>query len=115
MGITTDLACRSVFVYLSRLRQSKMSFHQALDLIFELDEAEVRYTRDILRQRDCLDRLTEIPWVVLTFVVIEGESCDGIDMVIKNLDFEPKIDAMMRDFLEVLRSFPLERIKQGNE
>ncbi|GKG21384.1 hypothetical protein Tco_0383979, partial [Tanacetum coccineum] len=23
-----------------------------------------------------------------------------IDMVIKNLDFEPKIDAMMRDFLD---------------
>ncbi|GKE46101.1 hypothetical protein Tco_1477359, partial [Tanacetum coccineum] len=24
--------------------------------------------------------------------------CDGIDMVIKDLDFEPKTDAMMRDF-----------------
>ncbi|GKB71875.1 hypothetical protein Tco_0933287 [Tanacetum coccineum] len=30
-------------------------------------------TRDILRQSDCLDRLSEIPWVVPTFVVIEGE------------------------------------------
>nr|GEY77753.1 hypothetical protein [Tanacetum cinerariifolium] len=32
--------------------------------------------------------------------LIDGSSCDGIDMVIKNLDFEPKIDAVMRDFLE---------------
>nr|GEV93505.1 hypothetical protein [Tanacetum cinerariifolium] len=53
--------------------QSKMSFHQALELIFELDEATVRCTRDILRQRDYLDRLSEVLWVVLTFVVIEDE------------------------------------------
>nr|GEW99705.1 hypothetical protein [Tanacetum cinerariifolium] len=31
------------------LCQSKMIFHQVLDLIFELDEAAVGYTRDILR------------------------------------------------------------------
>ncbi|GKF01173.1 hypothetical protein Tco_0028096, partial [Tanacetum coccineum] len=42
-------------------------------------------------------------------------SCDGIDIVIKDLYLEPKIDAMMRDFLEVLRPFPVERIEQGNE
>ncbi|GJX08375.1 hypothetical protein Tco_0196307 [Tanacetum coccineum] len=30
-------------------------------------------TRDILRQSDYLDWLSEIPWVVPTFVVIEGE------------------------------------------
>nr|GEU39615.1 hypothetical protein [Tanacetum cinerariifolium] len=58
---------------------SNMSFHQALDLIFELDETIVRCTRDILRQRDCLD------W---------------IDMVIEDLDLEPNIDAMMREFLD---------------
>ncbi|GJT32956.1 hypothetical protein Tco_0923375 [Tanacetum coccineum] len=34
------------------------------------------------------------------------------DMIIKNLDLELTIDAMMRDFLEVLRSFPVERIEQ---
>nr|GEY62950.1 hypothetical protein [Tanacetum cinerariifolium] len=28
---------------------------------------------DILRQSDCLDLLSEIPWVVPTFAVIEGE------------------------------------------
>ncbi|GJV72289.1 hypothetical protein Tco_1492284 [Tanacetum coccineum] len=50
-----------------------MSFHQALDLIFELDEAAVRCTRDILRQSDCLDWFSEIPWVIPTFVVIEVE------------------------------------------
>ncbi|GKE25056.1 hypothetical protein Tco_1436568, partial [Tanacetum coccineum] len=32
--------------------------------------------------------------------LIDGSSCGGIDMVIKDLDLEPKIDAMMRDFLE---------------
>nr|GEV43856.1 RNA-directed DNA polymerase [Tanacetum cinerariifolium] len=32
--------------------------------------------------------------------LIDGSYCDGIDMVIKDLDLEPKIDAMMRDFLE---------------
>ena len=50
-----------------------MSYHQALDLIFELDEATVGCTRDILRQRDCLERFGEIPWVIPTFVFIEGE------------------------------------------
>ncbi|GJU27875.1 hypothetical protein Tco_1166496 [Tanacetum coccineum] len=33
----------------------------------------VRCSRNILRQCDCLDRLIEIPWVVLNFVLIEGE------------------------------------------
>nr|GEW73266.1 Gag-Pol polyprotein [Tanacetum cinerariifolium] len=50
-----------------------MSLHQALDLIFELDETTVGCTRDILRQRDCLDQLSEVPLVVPTFVVIKGE------------------------------------------
>nr|GEW37101.1 hypothetical protein [Tanacetum cinerariifolium] len=43
------------------LRRSKMSFHQALNLILKLDEAAVGCTQDILRKRDCLDRLSEIP------------------------------------------------------
>ncbi|GJV29242.1 hypothetical protein Tco_1385690 [Tanacetum coccineum] len=34
------------------------------------------------------------------------------DMIIKKLDLKPTIDAVMRDFLEVLRSFPMERIEQ---
>ncbi|GKD79708.1 hypothetical protein Tco_1342329, partial [Tanacetum coccineum] len=34
-----------------RLRRSKMSFHQALNLILELDDAAVKRTRDILRAR----------------------------------------------------------------
>nr|GEX02926.1 hypothetical protein [Tanacetum cinerariifolium] len=42
-----------------------MSFHEALDLIFELDETMVGCTRDILRQRDCLDQFSEVPWVIL--------------------------------------------------
>ncbi|GJT99382.1 putative reverse transcriptase domain-containing protein [Tanacetum coccineum] len=35
--------------------------------------------------------------------LVNGLSCDGSDMVIKDLDLEPKIDAMMRDFLESRR------------
>nr|GEW42725.1 hypothetical protein [Tanacetum cinerariifolium] len=53
-----------------------MSFHQALDLILELDETALGCTRNILRQSDCHDRLSEIPRVVPTFVVIEGEHQD---------------------------------------
>ncbi|GKE50838.1 hypothetical protein Tco_1485994, partial [Tanacetum coccineum] len=34
--------------------------------------------------------------------LIDGSPCGGIDMVIKDLDLEPKIDAMMRDFLELV-------------
>ncbi|GJR06794.1 hypothetical protein Tco_0529778 [Tanacetum coccineum] len=34
--------------------------------------------------------------------LVNGSSCDGIDIVIKNLDLEPKVYAMMRDFLEYL-------------
>nr|GEX85527.1 retrovirus-related Pol polyprotein from transposon TNT 1-94 [Tanacetum cinerariifolium] len=33
--------------------------------------------------------------------LIDGSSCDRIDMVIKDLNLEPKMDAMMRDFLDV--------------
>nr|GEU52520.1 reverse transcriptase domain-containing protein [Tanacetum cinerariifolium] len=58
---------------LERLHRSNVSFHQALDLIFELDAASIECTRVILSQRDFLDRLSEIPWVVPTFVFIEGE------------------------------------------
>ncbi|GJX28767.1 retrovirus-related pol polyprotein from transposon TNT 1-94 [Tanacetum coccineum] len=31
--------------------------------------------------------------------LVNGSSCGGIDMVIKDLDLEPKVDAMMRGFL----------------
>nr|GEU58700.1 50S ribosomal protein L18-like isoform X4 [Tanacetum cinerariifolium] len=32
--------------------------------------------------------------------LVNGSSCGGIDMVIKKLDLEPKVDAVMRDFME---------------
>ncbi|GKF70192.1 hypothetical protein Tco_0203249, partial [Tanacetum coccineum] len=32
--------------------------------------------------------------------LVNGSSCDGVDMVIKDLELEPKVDAMMREFLE---------------
>nr|GFB07284.1 hypothetical protein [Tanacetum cinerariifolium] len=43
--------------------------------------------------------------------LVNGSSCNRIDMVIKDLDLEAKINAMMRDFLKVLQSFPMERIE----
>ncbi|GKA19042.1 zinc knuckle CX2CX4HX4C containing protein [Tanacetum coccineum] len=36
--------------------------------------------------------------------LIGGSPCGGIDMVIKDLDLEPKIDATMMEFLEVERT-----------
>ncbi|GJS29446.1 hypothetical protein Tco_0490066 [Tanacetum coccineum] len=47
--------------------------------------------------------------------MIDGVPCGGIDMVIKHLDLEPKIDAMMRDFLKsfdygVVGSFDVDTI-----
>ncbi|GKD39226.1 hypothetical protein Tco_1259433, partial [Tanacetum coccineum] len=65
VGTTADLIRGSDFVHLRRLRQSKMSFHQALNLILELDE-------------------------LATGRLVNGSSCDEIDMVIKDLDLEPK-------------------------
>ncbi|GJT93695.1 hybrid signal transduction histidine kinase M [Tanacetum coccineum] len=43
--------------------------------------------------------------------LVNGSSYDGIDMVIKDLDLELKIDAMMRDFLELV----VERPKSAKE
>nr|GEV26114.1 hypothetical protein [Tanacetum cinerariifolium] len=68
---------------------SKMSFHQALDLIFKLDEMTVECARDILRQRDYLDRFSEVSWLN-TGRLIDDLFSGGIDMVIKDLDLEPK-------------------------
>ncbi|GJR79898.1 hypothetical protein Tco_0150683 [Tanacetum coccineum] len=45
--------------------------------------------------------------------LIDGSSCDEIDMVIKDLDLEPKIDVMMRDFLELV--IQLKTMTVGNK
>ncbi|GJS41935.1 hypothetical protein Tco_0566978 [Tanacetum coccineum] len=74
---------------------SKISFRQALDLIFKLDKMTVGCTHDILRKIDCLDLFSE---KLTTGRLIDGSPCSGIDMVVKDLDLEPKINAMMRDF-----------------
>ncbi|GJV59015.1 reverse transcriptase domain-containing protein [Tanacetum coccineum] len=79
-------------------------FHsKPLNLILRAHERD-GCTRDILRQRDFLDRLSEIPWVVLTFVVIEGEIEILLDVV-----------GTSGYRCEVFRFFSVERIKQGNE
>ncbi|GJR46201.1 hypothetical protein Tco_1314304 [Tanacetum coccineum] len=52
-----------------------------------------------MKKRSCsLEQLT-------TGRLIDGSSCGGIDMVIKDLDLEPKIDAMMWDFLDIASRF----------
>nr|GEX34265.1 reverse transcriptase domain-containing protein [Tanacetum cinerariifolium] len=40
------------------------------------------------------------PRQLITGRLVNGSSCGGSDMVIKDLDLELKVDAMMRDFLE---------------
>nr|GEZ02806.1 DNA helicase [Tanacetum cinerariifolium] len=44
------------------LLRSNVSFQQAFDLIFELDETTIGCIHDILRQRDCLDRFCKVSW-----------------------------------------------------
>nr|GEZ84794.1 hypothetical protein [Tanacetum cinerariifolium] len=50
-----------------------MSLHQALDSIFKLDETTVGCIRDIIWQRNCLDRFSQVSWVIPSFVVIEDD------------------------------------------
>ncbi|GKA59016.1 hypothetical protein Tco_0758329 [Tanacetum coccineum] len=56
----------------------------------------VRVVRNVLsgQSRGQVTKLT-------TGRLVNGSSSDGIDMIIKKLDLEPKVYAMMRDFLEV--------------
>nr|GEW45730.1 hypothetical protein [Tanacetum cinerariifolium] len=86
LGVTKivllSIECRRDY-YKSHMKKLSRDF-------LKLDETMDECTRDILRKRDFFDRFREVSWVIPTFVVIEGE----------NLDLEPKIDAMMRDFLE---------------
>nr|GEW98263.1 hypothetical protein [Tanacetum cinerariifolium] len=86
MSIGDHLLGKNEKTKLKRLLRSKMSFHQELDLLFELDETTVECTRDILRQRDSLDQLSEV------YHRLNGQcsSCGEMDMVIKDLDLEAK-------------------------
>ncbi|GJW33918.1 hypothetical protein Tco_0053950 [Tanacetum coccineum] len=88
---TTNLASRSDFVHLNGLFRSKMSFHQALDLIFKLDETTHPGFFGV-----SVTKLT-------SGQLVDSSSRNGIDMGIKDLDLEPKIDAMMREFLDPSR------------
>nr|GEW70081.1 hypothetical protein [Tanacetum cinerariifolium] len=49
-----------------------------------------------------------------TGLLINGLLCSGIDMVIKDLELEPKIDTMMREFLNSFRWKDLSK-ETGNE
>ncbi|GKB32941.1 hypothetical protein Tco_0872342, partial [Tanacetum coccineum] len=44
---------------------------------------------------------------LITGRLVNGLSCGGSNMVIKDLELEPKVHAMMRDFLEELNGIPL--------
>nr|GEW30828.1 hypothetical protein [Tanacetum cinerariifolium] len=46
------------------------------------------------------ETLKPIASLLATGCLINGSPCGRIDMIIEDLDFEPKIDAMARDFLE---------------
>ncbi|GJV22506.1 hypothetical protein Tco_1371526 [Tanacetum coccineum] len=54
-----------------RSEQDDLPLSVGHDYRARLDDG--RMYSDILRQSDCLDQLSKIPWVVSTFVVIEGE------------------------------------------
>ncbi|GJY80601.1 reverse transcriptase domain-containing protein [Tanacetum coccineum] len=62
--------------------------------------AQVASEQDELQSSIGLD--SQIRWRsdLATGRLVNGSSCDGSDMVIKDLDLEPKIDAIMREFLE---------------
>ncbi|GKA51725.1 hypothetical protein Tco_0744921 [Tanacetum coccineum] len=53
--------------------------------------------------------------ILATGRLVNGLPCDRIDMIIEDLDLEPKIDAMVRDFLEKRRRryFPDTVVKLG--
>ncbi|GJT36656.1 hypothetical protein Tco_0927075 [Tanacetum coccineum] len=88
-------------------------------------------TWDILSQRDFHDLFSEVSWVIPTLVVIESHILyefprfldafvtklttsrifdsvpyGGIDIIIKDLDLESKIDAMKRDFFKSSNQSP---------
>ncbi|GJX95032.1 hypothetical protein Tco_0349618 [Tanacetum coccineum] len=99
--------------------------------VFELKKPPVRCFRDALRRGNGFDWFDEFFGFIPTFMVVEGEVLNNFlrfvsilvaefatggavnlalkmkgDMIIKNLDLQLTINAMMREFLEIsLRSF----------
>ncbi|GKB79761.1 hypothetical protein Tco_0946656, partial [Tanacetum coccineum] len=68
----TSIWCRQDFA------QEQDELSSCIGLDFKLHETMVGCTRDILRQRDCLDQFSEVSWVIRTFFVIEGERFTGM-------------------------------------
>nr|GEZ52198.1 hypothetical protein [Tanacetum cinerariifolium] len=102
--VSPKLFCPGLKVYhlpLALSEQDELPSSVVLDFRVQRDDSRMHSGH--LEARDCLDRLSELTIDRL----IDGSSCDGIDMVIEDLDLEPKVDAMMRDFLEqVLETSP---------
>nr|GEU53391.1 hypothetical protein [Tanacetum cinerariifolium] len=95
MGTATNFARISDFINLDGFGLGEMRFHHMLELIFKLDETTVGCTRDIMRHRDSLNRFSEVSWLA-SGRLVNGSPCDRIDMIIEDLDLEPKIDAVVR-------------------
>ncbi|GJX01884.1 hypothetical protein Tco_0185797 [Tanacetum coccineum] len=111
--------------FLALLKNGVLKSFHSFGVRNHLKKSPVGCFRDALRCSDSLDWFDEFLCVIPAFMVIEGEVLNdflgfvGIliaefaaggavnlalkmkgDMIIKNLDLKPTIDAMMRDFLE---------------
>nr|GEZ17056.1 hypothetical protein [Tanacetum cinerariifolium] len=80
------------------LMQPTQWSHETQYCIEDLEQAFVEYASS------CIDKAGGFFGVSVTKLttsrLVNGSSCGGSDMVIKDLDLEKKIDAMMRDFLD---------------
>nr|GEX72775.1 hypothetical protein [Tanacetum cinerariifolium] len=76
------------------LEQDELPSSVGLDFRAQWDDDRI-YSRHLEAKR--------LHWPLTTSRLIDGSPCCGINMVIKDLDLEPKIDAMMRDFLDASR------------
>ncbi|GJV76876.1 hypothetical protein Tco_1508460 [Tanacetum coccineum] len=125
------------FCLLERMVWEQCELPSSVGLDFQDQRDEVGCTRYILRQGDCLNQFCEVSWVNPNFVVIAGDVLNDFlrffdtlimklatssvvnfilnrvrDMIIENLDFELKIDAMIRDFLEFSNSSRWEKLSK---
>ncbi|GJY05938.1 hypothetical protein Tco_0371878 [Tanacetum coccineum] len=70
-------------------------------MILEPDELPSNNGLDFRARRDD-GRMYSGHIELTTGCLIDVSPCGGIDIVLKDLDLKPKIDAMMRDFLDFI-------------
>ncbi|GJS48009.1 hypothetical protein Tco_0598130 [Tanacetum coccineum] len=93
LAMARDSFCCFCQVALLRFRISLLGSSKGVTKIVLLRLKSIHYFASLIRSVE-VTKLT-------TGRLVNGSSCDGIDMVIKKLDLEPKVYAMMRDFLEI--------------